>query len=176
MHFEEADIPALLRLLQLKRVQRKGWTRYPISSSHIESVADHSFSVALLCWLFCPPQLDRQKVMEMALLHDLAEVITGDITPSDKVLETLKRSDESEALNALLSPFGSVLQQRGVDLLQEYQSGLTPEAEWVKALDKAEMALQSLVYEKDNANLKLGEFRDKAKELFPRLFSEQTDA
>ena len=78
---------SLLRLLALKGVQRKGWTRFPIPDAAVESVADHSYGVALLVLLLCPSKLDRAKAVEIALLHDLAEVATGDIIPSEGVPE-----------------------------------------------------------------------------------------
>ncbi|MFN7146928.1 MAG: HD domain-containing protein, partial [Myxococcota bacterium] len=62
----------------LKEVDRSGWTR--IGVPHPESVAAHSWGVALLALLRCPPELDRHKLLAMAILHDLAEVRVGDLT------------------------------------------------------------------------------------------------
>ncbi|MCA9779191.1 MAG: HD domain-containing protein, partial [Candidatus Eremiobacteraeota bacterium] len=63
----------LRHLLRLKTVSRQGWTRHPIPQAAVESVADHSYGVALLALLMCPPELNRSRVLELALLHDLAE-------------------------------------------------------------------------------------------------------
>lgn len=150
----------LLRLLALKGVLRKGWTRFPIPTEAVESVADHSYGVSLLVCLLCPPELDRGKALEMSLLHDLAEVVTGDIIPSDGVPEDIKAKDELSALSSLLEPFG--WSEAGLRLLGEYQSQSSPEARFVKAVDKLDMALQSLAYERD-FELNLEEFRESAR-------------
>ena len=147
------------RFLQLKRVCRRGWTRHPIPESDLESVADHSFTMALLAWLFCPPELDRLRVLEMALVHDLPEIITGDLTPSEVSDQREKNRLELLAIQELGGDLdrGACLQE----LVEEYQQQKTAESRWVKSLDKLEMALQSRVYEaRHGCNLK--EFRDSA--------------
>ena len=53
-------------------------------------------------------------------------------------------------------------------LLEEYQTAGSPEARWVKAMDKLEMVLQSLIYE-DSYGLDLSEFRDSAAEKLREL-------
>ena len=150
----------LLRLLALKQVQRKGWTRFAIPTEAIESVADHSYSVALLVCLLCPEELDRQQALEMALFHDLAEVMTGDIIPSEGVPEETKARDELNALAILTKDLG--WEERATALLRKYQSQSTPEARFVKAIDKLDMALQSLAYENEFP-VNLQEFRESAK-------------
>ncbi len=48
----------------------------------MESVADHSWRVAMLCLFFKDDQqIKLDKCMEYAILHDLAECVIGDITP-----------------------------------------------------------------------------------------------
>lgn len=156
----DATGEALLSLLGLKTVLRKGWTRYPISD--VESVADHSYGVALLSWLLCPEGLDRGKVLELAVLHDLAEVVTGDLTPADGVPEKLKKEREREALQAMLQGFPLAAHSRAV--LLDYQEQSSDEARFVKAIDKLEMALQSLLYERAY-HCDLAEFRRSAQHL-----------
>jgi putative hydrolase of HD superfamily len=157
---EVARAERLLKLLGLKKVLRKGWTRHPIPAAQVESVADHSYGVGLLAWLLCPPELDRSKILELALLHDLAEVVTGDLTPADAVPDEVKRQAEREALEALLEGFAAA--PRAGALLREYQQASSPEARWVKAIDKLDMSLQSLAYERDHGG-DLSEFRASAR-------------
>ena len=156
----EAESNPLLSLLALKGVPRTGWTRFPIPAGAVESVADHSFGVALLAWLLCPSELDRARVLEMALVHDLAEVVTGDLTPADGVGESLKKADEEKALSDLLQGFEA--RDRGLSLLAEYQGAETAEARFVKAVDKLDMGLQSLAYERA-FGVDLEEFRESAR-------------
>jgi putative hydrolase of HD superfamily len=151
---------SLLRLLSLKSVLRQGWTRHPIPPAAIESVADHSYGVALLAWVLCPDGLDREAVMELALLHDLAEAITGDLTPADNVPVVEKRRSEQLALGHLLD--GHPVQDKALGRLAEYSHQSSPEARFVKAMDKLDMALQSLAYE-GHYGVDLSEFRESAR-------------
>lgn len=150
------SIDALRGLLRLKSVARAGWKRHDIPPEKVESVADHSYGLALLAWVLCPPELDLRKVLELALLHDLAEIVTGDITPHQKVPQDEKKQAEEAALKALTEGLSKALQS--VELLREYQEQTTDEARFVKAVDKLEMSLQSLNYQQDYG-MDLSEFR-----------------
>jgi putative hydrolase of HD superfamily len=144
-------------LLRLKTVLRAGWSRHDIPEGQVESVADHSYGVALLSLLFCPPELDRAKVLELAVLHDLAEVQTGDLTPHDGVPAEEKRAREVRAAAQLLKELPNT--DELLERFDEYLDGASAEARWVKAVDKLEMSLQSLNYEDDFA-VELREFRE----------------
>ena len=157
MSWSREQLSGLRRLLGLKQVLRRGWTRHPIPSSAVESVADHSYGVALLCLLMCPPELNRSRVLELAVLHDLAEVETGDLTPHDGVGPTEKATLEREALTNLLKTLPN--SAYFVTVFEEYQKASTAEARWVKSIDKLEMTLQSLNYEAQHG-VDLQEFRD----------------
>ncbi|MEX2314675.1 MAG: HD domain-containing protein, partial [Thermomicrobiales bacterium] len=71
--------------LQLKRLRRTGWLDRGVAGP--ESVADHSWGVALLAWLLArdQPGLDRERVLLLGLVHDLPEAVAGDPTPFDDV-------------------------------------------------------------------------------------------
>src|SRR5262245_57028480 len=79
----------LHRAGRLKATPRTGWIDRGVPVGEAESVADHSFRVALLAWLAAhlaaadDPALDVDRVLALALIHDLAEALTGDLTPYD---------------------------------------------------------------------------------------------
>lgn len=156
MKVKRNELSALRRLLRLKNVLRAGWTRHDIPSDKVESVADHSYGVALLSLLLCPAELDKTRVLELALLHDVAEIEVGDITPHDGISSEEKRQRELSAARDLLGGLSE-----GESLLKrfyEVTDAESPEARFVKAIDKLEMALQSLNYQ-DEFELDLSEFR-----------------
>ncbi|MBI5859248.1 MAG: HD domain-containing protein, partial [Nitrosarchaeum sp.] len=65
----------------LKKIPRQGWID-KLSIDNPESVADHTFSMAMMGMIFSDLEnYDTEKILKMILLHDLAESITGDITP-----------------------------------------------------------------------------------------------
>ena len=73
----------LLTLLQLKDIPRTGWVRAGVDNP--ESVAAHSWGMALLALRLCPEHLDLSKVLSMCLVHDVAEIVVGDLTPHDAI-------------------------------------------------------------------------------------------
>ncbi|MGB1985736.1 MAG: HD domain-containing protein, partial [Candidatus Poseidoniaceae archaeon] len=73
----------LLTLLQLKDIDRTGWVRAGVENP--ESVAAHSLGMAVLALRLCPQQLDLSKVLSMCLVHDIAEIVVGDLTPHDDI-------------------------------------------------------------------------------------------
>ena len=138
--------------LGLKHVLREGWVRAGVDSP--ESVAAHSWGMSILAMHLCPDDLDKMRVLEMCLVHDLPEVEVGDLTPHDDT--STKSQDEH---NAMLK-----LAPQWIDLFEEYEAGITEEAKFVKYLDKLDMALMARIYE-DSQGLNLSEFIASAREV-----------
>ena len=146
------EVPALIRayfeLCQLKQLYRQGWLKRGIPRQRCESIAEHSFGVAMLAlWLAQAnfPELDLCKVLQMALLHDFGEVYAGDIIPGDPVTPEDKQQRESASISAV---FGKLPSGEGYRRLwEEFEDGLTPEARFVRQIDRLEMGLQAGVYQ-----------------------------
>ena len=143
----------LVSLYALKRIKRRGWEQHSIADG--ESVAEHSYFVALLSLLLADifePALDRRKLLTMALIHDVVEIDTGDITPLDNIDSQTKYNNETTAAHSLFSQLPGL--QKYAALWDSFESEDCPEAEFAKNVDKLEMALQALVYERtDNCTL-----------------------
>ncbi len=125
--------------LGLKDVRRAGWVR--VGHAQAESVADHSWSVALLALLHCPPELDREKVLIMAILHDLAEVQIGDLTPYDGVPPAEKHAREDAAMVDLLEEHPELLA-----IWRASEARESPESRFVKQMDLLDLRLQAERY------------------------------
>jgi putative hydrolase of HD superfamily len=155
------DHALALEATGLKELKRAGWVRVGIPDP--ESVAAHSWGVALLALLRCPPEFDRGKLLAMAVLHDLAEVRVGDLTPNDGVPREEKHARERAAMHAMLAHRPDLLA-----LWEEAEACATPEARFLKALDRAEMGLQALRYM--THGIDVSEFRTSAAEGLARVF------
>lgn len=143
----------LLEALALKELPRAGWIREGVSQP--ESVAAHSWGVAWLVLVLCPEHIDREQALCIAIVHDLAEVRVGDITPHDGVAPKDKAARELAAFSALNAGLP-------VDLMPFARAyGSTPEGRFVKACDKLDMALQAQRYGAAQG-LDLQEFIDSA--------------
>ncbi len=75
----------LLEALSLKKLPRTGWI---IAKAPSESVAEHSFGVALIALALARMEKLSEKeeasLVRLALLHDLHEARIGDLTPEQK--------------------------------------------------------------------------------------------
>ncbi|MBW2526016.1 MAG: HD domain-containing protein [Deltaproteobacteria bacterium] len=132
----------LLEALALKELPRAGWLRVGIDGP--ESVAAHAWGVAWLVLALCPDHLDRGRALAMAVLHDLPEVRTGDVTPHDGVDPASKRRAERQALAGLLTGLDRSAELESIWL--EYEQETSHEGRFVKACDRLDMALQAERY------------------------------
>lgn len=142
-------IAAYLEFNHLKHLYRQGWLKRGVPPEQCESVAEHVFGVTMLAWFFIDqgfPATSRDKILRMALIHDLGEVFAGDLTPDDAVSPGEKRRREREAVRRVVTrlPRG----REYLELWEEYEAGRTNEARLVRQFDRLEMALQSVIYEK----------------------------
>jgi len=153
----------------LKTTPRTGWVLQR-AGPRIESVADHSWRISLMAMVASSPssQYDTNRCIKLALVHDLAEVTVGDITPHCGVSDDEKHKQELHAITemtqklslpqtvdvSLSSSSSSNVGNEILELWKEYEEGVTPEAKLVKDMDKLEMILQALEYENDGKNEK----------------------
>ena len=144
----------LLESTTLKRLPRSGWLLRGVP--HVESVAEHSFGVAFAALALADALqtsgelddvLDLEKVLVIALLHDLAEVRLTDLPlRAAKLLPSQVKSEaEASAMAELLAPLPSA----GLltELWQSFEENSSPEGRLVRDADKLEMMVQCLRYE-----------------------------
>lgn len=127
---------------RLKRELRHSW----LSDGRRESVAEHTWFITLIALLShkrleVPVQLDR--VLAMAIVHDIGEAIIGDIpffeTGDRQAGKAEREATAMDQIAALLpSPEGDMVRQ----LWLEFEEGVTPEAKFVRALDHLEVQAQ----------------------------------
>lgn len=157
----------LARAAELKRVDRAGWKRVGIEAP--ESVAAHSYGVALAALLLAPADVDREKLLAMALLHDLAEIEVGDITPYDGISREEKHARERAAMSRLLAARPDLLA-----LWEEAEAGTSEEARLLHALDKLDMDVMAERYAEDGFDT--AQFRASAKRAIDTVFEGESDA
>ena len=135
-----------LEAQKLKDEHRKGW-KVKAGIKDPESVADHTYGLAMLAMLFSDYKgLDTEKCLRMAILHDLAEIIIGDLLPGEN---NRKRNDEDKAMAKLLNMLPSSISKKYLKIWEEFRVGKTEEARLVHQLDKVEMVAQALRYSKE---------------------------
>ena len=147
----------------LKREPRKGWQKRV--EGRVESVADHSFAVALLALYEGERRgYDMEKILKLALIHDLEEAIIGDLTPRDKAYRgaTRVQKDRERAIRELLSKLPAKSRSTYLRLWIDLRERRSKEARLVHQLDKVEMAFQAKEYGKLTGQRKMLDFYDSA--------------
>lgn len=69
-------------LRALKTTPRTGWVERKLPNP--ESISDHMYRMAVL-GMFAPEGIDKDRCVKIALVHDLAEAVVGDLTPHDPI-------------------------------------------------------------------------------------------
>lgn len=177
---------------RLKRVPRQGWLDRGVPAIQTESVADHSLGVALLAWMAALDAeaagvpLNPARVLALALIHDLPEAEIGDWTPytaSDMEVHessgsradflnerqarspertAAKRAAEQAVIDRLSTALGPVAGATLANLWQELAEGQSPEARFVKQVDRLETFLQSRAYVAENPEYPMASFAAEA--------------
>jgi putative hydrolase of HD superfamily len=158
---EDRIIDTVIALDTLADLPRTGWLLRGVSPC--ESIADHSFGVALVALLMTDAlreageQVDGERVLRMAILHDAPEAKTGDIPMPSKTAELESAIDLLEARLA-----GELLPPALAADWSEAERCESLEARIVKAADKLQMMIKASVYERQHRG-KLDEFWDNPK-------------
>jgi len=176
---------------KLKRMPRRGWVINQIKNP--ESIAEHIFRAALMSWILGEKKegLNVEKLLKMALIHDLCEIYAGDTTPYDSVLPKNKKKlrelmktwprfpnyqkkeqaikkyrKETEALEKHILRLPTDLKKEIKNLWLDYEKGLTPEGRFFHQADRMENFLQAYEYWKKYKNPPLGPWWLWAREFF----------
>jgi len=147
----------------LKNIPRQGWID-KLSIHNPESVADHSYSMAIIGMVISDLENhDSEKILKMILLHDLAESRVGDLTPGQLSKER-KIDLENNAFNQITERLPETIKSQYLKIWNEYQESTSPESKLVHQMDKLEMVLQAKLYQNDGyAYEKLESFFKSAK-------------
>ncbi|MFZ5982011.1 MAG: HD domain-containing protein [Patescibacteria group bacterium] len=143
-----------------------------------DSSADHSWRLALMTFLLAEElklKIDILKAVKIALVHDLAEAITGDIDARlirQKVFSREKKeAGELEAMKRIRETLPEGLGEEIFFLWEEYEQGKTKESRYIKALDKLETSMHT--FEMGSAGFDddelIGIYGKKEVEAFPQL-------
>ena len=135
----------------LKHLRRTGWNMRGVPKA--ETVASHSWRMALMA-MQKEPELrefgvDVNRVIEMCLLHDVAEAVVGDIVPEAQQTEKTKVSKAEKAKReiAAINEFANKYNfPKLKEVFEEYENQMTLEARVAKNLDKLDMLLQAYEY------------------------------
>jgi putative hydrolase of HD superfamily len=150
-------LATLIELQRLKRLERTGWTLRGLPNG-TESVASHSFGVCVTAMMLADEintrglEVDGERVLRMALLHDWAETRVGDLprTATGYFGAETRRSAETLAFADIVSGTGAA-EAAYNDLYRDYEQGSSLESRLVKAADVIDLLVQAYALERSGA-------------------------
>lgn len=153
--------------LKLQEIKRTGWVLRNIPDDKIETVADHTLQITLLAMLFCNEfklDFDLSKVLPMCLIHDIGEIIIGDVALVDESYDE-KKKHERQAVIEMLEPLSSNSKEYYLSLWDELNERSTPLAQFVYQVDKIDAIMRAKKYSIDYNR----------PELFEEFYNQQKD-
>jgi putative hydrolases of HD superfamily len=171
-------LTTLIELQRLKDLERTGWMLRGLGAG-AESVADHTYGVAVVSMLLADQLISRgvnvdvEKLLRIALVHDWAEVRVGDMprTATQYFGAETRRQAECAAFEDIVRGCGERLQKLYCELHGDYEGRRSLEARLVKASDVIDLLLQTLSFERAGAR-GLDEFWDGVGEMDLKLEGE----
>ncbi|MGF1694545.1 HD domain-containing protein [Vibrio kyushuensis] len=131
------QLSLIIELDQLKSVLRR--TRVKSADGRLENSAEHSWHVALMAILMeehANEPVDISRVVKMLLLHDIVEIDAGDTFVYDMAASLEQEEKELAAAERLFSMLPSDQGNELKTIWLEFESALTADAKFAKALDR----------------------------------------
>ncbi len=136
-----------------KRILRTGFVREGMKNP--ESLAEHSFRTGVIAMVLSDKfdyQLDKDKLVKMALIHDIGEIVTGDVVVQrGEILDLKLRDEKEEQERSGIKQIFNQIQEGNIygKIFEEMIARKSPEAKIFWQFDKLEMALTALEYEEE---------------------------
>ena len=154
--------------LQLQDIKRTGWVIRNVPAENLETVADHTLQVVVLATTLCHEfklNFDISKLVQMSFIHDIGEIIIGDVAVIDKNYEE-KKQYEDEAVTKLLESLSDETSKWYLSLWHELNERETELAKFVYQIDKIDAVMRAKKYSKDY----------NMSELFDEFYNHQVEA
>lgn len=141
-----SDIQKLREIYKLKQVYRLNSV-----GNRKESSAEHTWSCLILAEYFLEqlPELNKSKVFELLLFHDLVEIESGDTQLLPGVSREEKVLKEKRAATSISKKLPKQFGRNYLEFFQEFEEAKTPEAKFAKAIDAFDAELHEMDYKKD---------------------------
>lgn len=139
----------------LKTKLRQGFVYWNVSEKVVQSVADHIYSTCILAISIYSEFKDEylqniniDKILKMLIIHEIEEVIIGDITPFDNITENERISMGRKAAAKVFSILSN--ENEYIKLLDEFNNKSTYDAQFAYYCDKLDFDLQMKIYFDNN--------------------------
>lgn len=144
---------AFIQIIRLLKTQKRtGWVDRDVPVAKVETISDHMYRMSIISMLIPNEEVNTDKCVKIAVIHDIAESLVGDITPFEGVSKEEKHRREYETviyLSTIIKPYNEKFSKDLVELWLDYENIRCLEARYVKDIDKLEMIEQAWEYEQE---------------------------
>lgn len=132
----QQQIDFILEIDQLKSILRRS---YLLNEQRRENSAEHSWHLAMLAIVlseYSNEPIDVNRVIKIALLHDVVEIDAGDTFIYDTVNKETQAEREKAAADRIFSLLPEDMRVEMRSYWEEYEEGKTPESKFAAAIDR----------------------------------------
>lgn len=131
-------------------MKRSGPLLWHVNRERLEDIKDHIFDIIALDKIlepYMPVHINHERIIELALVHDIEEVITGDITEFEGVSKEEKERVNKRAIDYLVQSFGKIFPFKS--LFKEFEEKTTIESKICHIYDKVQCILTFAKYDSE---------------------------
>ncbi|MEL6194110.1 MAG: HD domain-containing protein [Bacteroidota bacterium] len=142
----QQDLDSIISFMKVAEGLKNTLRSSHTSNGREESVAEHTWRLCLLAMMLQKyyPNINYNRLLKILLIHDMGEIINGDIPAIYQDPAVDKSQEERKDFLEVISPLTAEQQAEMLELWDEYNEVSSPEAKLAKALDKIETVLQHL--------------------------------
>lgn len=147
----------------LKHKNRSGWdkTHWNVKSTRIEKIAEHVYGTIILSLVLNSEfdfKVEIDEVLETLVVHEIGEILIGDITPFDNITPEQKAQIEHQAMSKVLGNLS--IREKLLKQLVAFDNKSNKNAQFALWCDKLEADLQSKIYQERNLHHSLDDNPD----------------
>lgn len=145
---------------KLKNKNRSGWDKkhWNVNIDRIENISGHVYGTVVLGLVLDSEfdfKIDIDKVINTIVIHEVGEILIGDITPFDGITVEQKRKIEHEAIIKVVGNLSK--KDELINLIFEFDEQKTNEAKFGHWCDKLENDIQAKIYQDNGCHRSLKE-------------------
>lgn len=135
---------------KLKDIVRTGWKDWGVKRERVESIAEHIYGTQMLALAMKSEyqyDVDIEKVILMLAVHELEEILIGDLT----LFQITKEEKQKRGHIAIEKVLDGLMNKEKIkELIIEFDERKTKEALFAYHCDKLECDIQSKIYDEEN--------------------------
>ncbi|MEP7294470.1 MAG: HD domain-containing protein [Chloroflexota bacterium] len=146
------DLPALFDFIKFSAQLREISRNNNATAARKESVAEHSWHLALMAWVLHSAfeqefgvSISQERIIKLCLMHDLVEIVVGDVSAWKPEARAAAANQEEAAAQGIFGRLPDALRDEMLGLWHEFENGATLEGKIARGIDRINPALMRML-------------------------------